>query len=213
MADNHYVDPKDQHTVAEGVEDHSYLTTFYAEAKKEELGPWMQEADRQKALEAERFQIIFSLRKSAISAGIFTSTPVVFGIIVWQFLTFAITPANGMIVLLLILFGLGGYVLVTYLCLKWVVETFHKHALRAFPIAATTLASLVLLIIPLFNHVGNLIGDMIGNIVVLVSLLLIGTIITTISIFIWTSQKIHGIAKMGILLAFIGASAAVMHLL
>jgi hypothetical protein len=85
MAENHYVEPLDQHIAAEGVPDHSDLTTFYAEAKVENLGPWMQEEDRQKALEVERNTIQTDLRKSVILIGLSISLPVVFGVLLGQF--------------------------------------------------------------------------------------------------------------------------------
>src|SRR5690606_3583126 len=142
----HYVDPVDQHTVAQGVDDHSDLTTNYMNAKVEELGPWMQEDERQKAMEAERYQATLKLRKYAVAVGFFISFSLVLGIIAWQLLTNIITPENAIIVLFFILFGLGGYALITSMILKWVWGKFHTHNLRALPIVLTTFASSALLI-------------------------------------------------------------------
>jgi len=213
VAENHYVDAKDQHIAAEGVADHSDLTTFYAEAKKEELGPWMQEADRQKVLEEERNKVVLGLRKSAVLVGLSISLTVVAGIALGQFFMNFITIENATYALPVIILGLLGFIALTFLLLRWVTRTFNTHNLRALPITLTTLLSLLFVSRPLFETMNSLVGGIAGYVAALASLVVIGIIIAAVSIFIWTSQKIHGIAKILILALFFGAAVAAAYLI
>ncbi|HEY8992907.1 MAG TPA: hypothetical protein VIM37_03615 [Candidatus Microsaccharimonas sp.] len=213
MAENHYVDPVDQHTVAEGVPDHSDLTTFYAEAKVENLGPWMQEADRQKALGDERNKIQTGLRKSSVLIGLSISLPVVFGILIGQFAMTNTTIADG-ITAAFVLAGLGVVVLLlTFLLLKWVGARFQKHSVRALPITLTTLLSLFLVTQKVFDYSNKIVGGIIGYAAALGSLVVIGIVIATILIFTWTSPKLPALLKMVALLLFLGAAAYIYYLL
>ena len=213
MANNHYVDPLDQHIAAEGVPDHSDLTTFYAEAKVEELGPWMQEADRQKTMEDERNKIQTGLRTSVVLIGLSISLPVVFGILLGQFAMTNTTISDG-VTLAFALAAMGFIVaVITFLLLKWVGGRFQKHSVRALPITITTLGSLLFIIQKIFNLTNSLIGGIIGYVVALGSLVIIGIIITTITIFVWTSPKLPPMFKICVLLLFLSGSAAIFQFL
>ena len=213
MAENHYVDAKDQHIAAEGVADHSDLTTFYAEAKKEELGPWMQEADRQKKLEEERNQVVRGLRKSAVLVGLSISLTVVVGIALGQFFMNFITIENATYALPVIILGLLGFIGLTFVLLRWVIRTFNNHNLRALPITLTTLLSLLFASRPLFESMNTFIGGIAGYCAALSSLIILGIIIASVSIFVWTSQKIHGIVKILILALFFGTAVAAVYMI
>lgn len=216
MAENHYVDPKDQHEAAQGIEDHSDLTVFYAEAKKEDLGPWMQEADRQVAMEKERRAVITSLRTSALRIGFYLSLPVMLGILLGQFAIFRTGPgineADAMVLAFVLLILLAGWAILTYNLLKRVGETFHKHTLRPLPIVLTTLFSLFFLIMPLFRITGTYIGGVIGYGLALGLLLVTGILIAIASIFMWTAVKIHPLAKILMLVLIVGVSIAAAYL-
>lgn len=213
MAENHYVDPKDQHIAAEGVSDHSDLTVFYANKKNETLGPWMQEADRQAALQADRDAVVRRLRKSAFLIGLYTSLPVVIGIVLVQFFMTHVSLENAIPIIFLIIFGFGGYFVLTYVLFKRVGNTFHDHNLRALPITLTTLASLSFLIRPLFYLADLHIGGLVGYGAALVALVVVGIVISVISIFIWTAIKLPAIIKVTVLLLFFGASVAIAYLI
>jgi hypothetical protein len=216
MAENHYVDPKDQHEAAQGIEDHSDLTVLYAETKKEDLGPWMQEDDRQVAMEKDRREVITSLRASALRIGMYLSLPVVLGILLGQFSFYRTGPgineADAMALAFVILFLFAGWAILTYNLLKRVGETFHKHTLRPLPIVLTTLLSLIFLIRPALHYSNALIGGVGGNVVALVALLITGSIISTITIFAWTTKWIPGLVKILVLLAFFGLSVVAAYL-
>ena len=212
MADNHYVDPLDQNISAEGVPDHSDLSTFYAEAKVVELGPWMKEADRQKALEGGRNKIQTGLRTSVIPIGLSISLPVIFGILLGQFAMTNTTIADGVtLAFILALLGVSVAV-ITFLLLKWVGGRFQKHSVRALPIILTTLGSLVLVIQKVFNLAGSLIGGLVGYAVAIGAIIIIGIFISTISIFVWTSPKLPALVKILVLLLFLGSAAAVFYI-
>jgi hypothetical protein len=212
MAENHYVDPKDQIGEAEGVSDHSDLTTFYAEAKTEDLGPLLQEADRQKVMEDERNKIQTGLRKSVVLIGLSISMPVVFGILVGQLAMSQTNLSDG--ITFAFLLAASGIVLLimTFLMFKWVGKRFQKHGVRALPITLTTLLTLFLVIEKVFNLTNSLIGGIIGYATALVGLVVISIIVATILIFVWTSPKLPGIIKIIILFLFLGAAAAVYYL-
>lgn len=213
MAEKHYVDAKDQHIAAEGAPTHSELSTLYPGVTKEEKGPWMQEDERQAAMEKDRHKIISGLRKSAVLIGFCISLPVVLGIILGQLLMTSLTPNNVMAYVFLMVLFLGGFVLMTFFLYKWVGQTFRIHALRALPITLTTLLSLLFIAMPVFRmaeaHIGGLVGYGVG----LLSLLVIGIFIATISIFVWTSAKIHDIGKILVLAIFFGGAVAAAYLL
>ena len=59
----------------------------------------------------------------------------------------------------------------------------------------------------------SLVGGITGYVTALASLIVIGIIIAAVSIFVWTSQKIHGIAKILILALFFGAAVAAAYLI
>ncbi len=212
MAENHYVDPGSQYAAAEGVPDHSELTTLYRDPPKIELGQWMHEDERQAALETKRATVITSLRKSAILVGLAISTPVVLGIIFEQFFTTTVNLKNAIPILFLIIFGLAGYFALSIHLFKWAARTFHNHTLRALPISLTTVISLLLLIQPTFHLSGLYIGGIAGYAIGLATLLAIGTVIATISVLAWTSQKLPDILKVLVLMVFFGASVASAYL-
>lgn len=209
----HYVDSKDQHTAASGVDDHSDLTTAYVEAKVKVLGPWMQETDRQKILKTERDKIQTGLRKSIVLIGLSISLPIVFGILVEQLGMAKVDLINAYSSIFLLLgLGITG-VLTTFLLLKWVSRRFHKHNLRALPITLTTLLTLFLVIQKVFDLTNNLIGGLIGYAVGLAGIVLLSIVIAGILIFAWTSPKLPGLAKLIVLLLFLVVGGVVFRLL
>lgn len=212
MAEHHYVDPKDQHEAATGVEDHSDLTTFYAVPKKEVLGPWMQEGDRQKALQADLDKIQTGLRKSSVLVGLSVSLPVVLGILLGQYVFSSTELAiAGPLLFVFIMLGLL-LVITTIVMFMWVGKRFQKHGVRALPVTLTTLLTLFLVLQKIFDLCENLIGGRIGYGVALISLLVVSIIIATITIFVWTSPKIHPLAKVFILLGFVGVGSVIFYL-
>ena len=208
MANNHYIDPLDQHTAAEGVPDHSELTTLYRDPPKVELEHWMHEDERQAALETKRSTVTTNLRKSAILIGLALSVPVVLGIIFEQLFTTTVSLANAILILLLIILGFAGYLALSIHLFKWVAQTFHNHTLRALPISLTTLFCLFLLVRPTFYLTNYLVTGFAGYAAGLATLLVIGTVITTLSILAWTSQKLPDIFKVLVLVIFLSASVA-----
>ena len=210
MAENHYVDPGDQHIAAEGVEDHSELTTHYAEAKREELGPWMQEHERQKAFETERSDVIKGLRRSSFVIGLFMSLPVVLGILIGQFALTSV-PANdpnAMAYLIGLIFAVGIAAAITFSLFKWVSQTFYNHSLRALPISLAILACIAFLVTPLFSLGGSSVGGLAGYAAGLGGILLTGGIIAVLSIFVWTMPKLSGVVKISFLFLLFGLSVA-----
>jgi len=212
MAENHYVDAGDQHEAATGVEDHSDLTTFYAKPVEVELGPWMQEADRQVALQKERDTIQLGLRKSVALIGISIAMPVVLGILLGQLFMTNANPDKVyffiFIVIILTLILLG----ITIGLLRWVGAQFQHYSIRALPITLTILLCLFLVVQKVFDLFNSLIGGIAGYVVSLAALPVISIFIATITIFIWTAPKIHPLAKMFILFLFVGVAAGVFYL-
>jgi hypothetical protein len=212
MAEHHYVDPKDQHEAATGVEDHSDLTTFYAKPKEEVLGPWMQEEDRQKALQAKLDSIQTGLRKSVVLIGLSVSMPVVLGILLGQLFIANATPEKVYTFIFLVIILTLALLVTTIVLYKWVGERFQKHGVRALPVTLTTLLTLFLIIQKVFDLFNTIVGGLLGYAVALVSLPIISIIIATITIFVWTAPKIHPLAKVFILLAFVGIGSAIFYL-
>jgi len=212
MAQNHYVDSGDQREAASGVEDHSDLSVFYASKKVEDLGPWMQEADRQKILQAERDKISLGLRKSIVLIGLNVSLPIILGILLIQLIISNTTPDKvNTLIFIVILLGLG-LVILTIVLLKWVVDRYQKYSIRALPITLTTLLSLFLVLQKIFDLFQELVGGLIGYGLALAALVITSILISAISIFVWTSAKIHPIAKLIVLMAFVGVAAAIYYL-
>ncbi|MDB5160122.1 MAG: hypothetical protein JWO99_385 [Candidatus Saccharibacteria bacterium] len=214
MAENHYVDPKDQHIAAEGVPSRTDLTTAYRDAKKETLGPWMQEDERQLIMEKDRQKVITSLRKSSFLIGLYTSLPVVTGILLYDFAIVRATldQATALILAFVLLLAAAIWAIISYRLFKWIGETFRQHTLRALPITFTTLLILGFLVRPTFMYFTTHFVDTIGQIIWLASLLVIGVAVSIILIFIWTTKWIPGLLKIFILLALFGAAVAVAYL-
>lgn len=213
MAENHYVDPGDQHIAAEGVEDHSELTTNYLEAKHETLGPWMQEDERQKAFEKDRSDIIKGLRAASVPIGLFVSIPVVLGILIGQFALTSV-PANdpnAMAYVIGLIFAVGIAGIITVSLFRWVSRTFYNHSLRALPITLTILACVAFLVTPLFALGNTLIGGLAGYAAGLGGILLAGIVISVLSIFVWTMPKLSGVVKLSFLFLLLGVSVAAQY--
>lgn len=212
MAENHYVDAKDQHEAASGIEDHSDLTTFYSQAKQKELGPWMQEADRQASLKAERDKIQTGLRKSAVLIGLCVSLPIALGILLGKLAISKVDSVDVTPVLFLLgLLGIG-LLIMTIVLLKWVEERFQRHSIRALPITLTTLLSLLLVTQKEFAFFESTIRGLAGYVAALVALIAIAIVIVTVTIFAWTSPKLSSVIKTLILLVFLGAATIVFYL-
>lgn len=215
MAENHYVDPKDQHIAAEGVADHSELTTAYIDAKNEPLGPWMGEQERQASFEEERNKLTKGLRKSVVPIGIFLGLPVVFGILIGQIALTGVDPQdpNAMAYVIGMIFAAGIALALTLGLFRWVGHTFQNHALRALPITLTVLGSLVFLIQKIFDYTNESISGIPGYATALGALIIISIIISTITIFAWTAPKLPAVIKLFVLLLFFGASVGIHYLL
>lgn len=215
MAENHYVDPKDQHTVAEGVADHSELTAFYADAKKEDLGPWMQEDERQAAMEEKRYKAQTGLRKSAVLIGLGISMPVVLGMLLEQLIVSQLRTNNigqiGPFIFIIILL-IPCFLVAALIILKHVTKRFHAYSIRALPITFTTLLSLLLISPIVFEMSGQLIGGIVGYGIGLITLIAASILISTVTIFVWTIPKVSGIAKLLVLTAFLACTIAVFSL-
>ena len=214
MAENHYVDPKDQHIAAQGVPTRPELTTAYRNVQEKKLGPWMQEDDRQAAMEKDRLKVITDLRKSSLLIGISLSIPVVTGILLYEFALVRayMDPPTALILAFVLLFAAATWAIVTFRLFKWVSETFRQHTLRALPTSFTTLLILLLLVRPVFMYFLPKYGGQWGGIYALSTLLVIGIIVSIIMIFVWTAKWIPALLKIFVLLAFFGAAVALMYL-
>ena len=214
MTENHYVDPKDQHIAAQGVPTRSELTTAYRNVEEKTLGPWMQENDRQAAMEKDRLKVITDLRKSSLLIGIALSVPVVTGILLYEFALVRanMDPSASIILAFVLLFAAAAWAIVTFRLFKWVSETFRQHTLRALPTSFTTLLMLVLLIRPVFMYFLPKYQGQWGGIYALSTLLVIGIVVSIIMIFVWTAKWIPALLKITFLLATLGASAAIAYL-
>jgi hypothetical protein len=217
MAENHYVDSKDQHIAAEGAPTHTELVGMYREAKKEVLSPWMQEDDRQAAMQKERDGVITDLRKSSLRIGFYLGLPAALSIVLGTLALFRtgkdVNEADAMVLAFVLLFALAGWAIMSFALIKATGTIFRKHTLRPLPIILTILLSLVFLIFPALRYFDKTIGGFAGNTAALVSILVLGIIISTILIFIWTAKHIPGLAKILALLVIFGASVATSYLM
>jgi hypothetical protein len=182
---------------------------LYPEVKKATLGPWMQEGERQAKMKKERDDIRKGLRKSSIQIGLAISLPVTIGILFGQYtLTNNLTANTGALIFILIAVGILLLLLV-FILFRYVFMTFQNYSLRALPITLTTLGSIFFVTQRVFNLFNGLIGGLRGYAVGLLSLIVIGIIITSISIFAWTSPKIHPLLKGLILVVFLVVAATI----
>ena len=76
----------------------------------------------------------------------------------------------------------------------------------------TTLLCLFLVIQKVFNLFDGLVGGFVGYGAALIALLVIGILIATVTIFVWTSPKLPRLVALLVLLAFLGGTAAVFYL-
>jgi hypothetical protein len=213
MAEKHYVDAGDQTIAAEGVEDHSELTTIYPGAVKSEIGPWMQEQDRQAHKSAERQRSIRKLRTSSVLIGFYASLPVVVSVIVGQLFMSTKTVVETYTVVFLVMLGLAAFTGLTFAIYRWIGRTFHAHEMRALPITLTILASLFFIIQPLFRLGDEFIGGLTGYAAGLAGIIVVSIVISVVSVFAWTSSHIPSLVKIVVLLLFFGLSVATAYLI
>jgi len=212
MAENHYVDPKDQTGAAEGVADHSDLTTVYAAAKKEQLSPWMHKDARQAALEKTRTDTVAGLRKSIFTVGLALGLPVSLGLVSALYFLNSVTQENALAMLVLIVITLATYFGVSYALLVWASQTFRNHTVKASPVMLTILISLMIIIQPSLNYAAQYAQDF--QVVLLGAgiILLVSIVLSVASLLLWSIARIPAIFKVLFLAFILSASIAVAYL-
>jgi hypothetical protein len=212
MAENHYVDPKDQTGAAEGVADHSDLTTVYPAAKKEQLSPWMHESARQAALEKTRTDTVAGLRKSIFTVGLALGLPVSLGLVSALYFLNSVTPDNALTMFLLIVITLAIYFGTSYALLAWASQTFRNHTLKASPVMLTILISLLVIIQPSLNYAAQYAEDFQATLLGAGIVLVTSIILSVASLLLWSIAQIPAIFKVLFLAFILSAAIAVAYL-
>jgi len=201
---NHYIDaPDDSLLTTNEMVNRDELSSMYRDAKKEDLGPWMTEAQRQQVLQDKRDAQVIGLRRHAVSMGLLMSLPYIAGMLLLQFaLHYYATyeKPTAMFFFFVNMFLLAGYGIGTVMVLKYTSRIFRSHTLKSSPIAITILGILFLVTQPLFHLAGILIGGVVGYVAAVIMLSIISIILAVIMIYVWTSPKIARVVKAALLL-------------
>ena len=188
--------------------DHPELSALYPTVKKEELGEWLQEDERQKIKAEKAENFIAGIRPKAPLIGLLIAVPFILSSILLQLLMLIvglIVRDNAMVIVFgAILVGLiyTGILIATF---KKVIDVFSAHRLRASYVTITILVSIFLVSMPL----SAIIGSLISYIVYLLSITLLSIVLSTVLIYIWTIKNFPSILKIVALLATLTAAALV----
>ena len=215
---NHFIEaPDDTLRTTNEMVNHEELSTLYRSAKKETLGPWLHEDERQAALEDQRLAAIAQIRRRAIQIGLLIAMPFILGALVFQAVTLLVNSLGDDVASAMIL-GFGGifigliYFGITYASLKQVKTIFNEHALKSSPLILTILVCLLLLSQPLMIWMQQLISGLPGYVAHLITVPVASIILAVVLLYIWTIAKMPAAIKLLTLVIAIAGCAAVYYL-
>ena len=215
---NHYIDaPDDTLRTTNEMVNHDELSTLYREAKKEELGPWLHEAERQAELESQRVAAIAQIRRRAAQIGLLIAMPFILGALVFQAMTLLVNSLGDDVASAMIL-GFGGifialiYAGITYSSLKQAKTIFNEHALKASPFILTITACLLFVSHPLIVYMQQIASSVPSYAAYLVAIPVVSIILATIPLYIWTIAKMPAVIKLLTLVVTIAGCGAVYYL-
>jgi|GEM_PF-1280871 len=215
---NHYIDaPDDTLRTTNEMVNRDELSTLYREAKKEELGPWLHEAERQAELESQRVAAIAQIRRRAVQIGLLIAMPFILGALVFQAMTLLVNSLGDDVASAMIL-GFGGifigliYFGISLASLKHAKIIFNEHALKSSPFILTITTCLLFVSYPLIAWMQQLISGLPGYVAYLVTVPVVSIILATVLLYIWTAAKMPAVIKLLTLASAITGCGAAYYL-
>jgi len=190
------------------------LSSLYREAKREELGPWLTETQRQKALKDKRDAEIIGIRPSFALVGFLVALPVIMSIIMVNAIPIVIAAVTKDPTALAMITAAGGiFVLTAYIflsigCLRRAAAVFSQHGLRASPVILTLLVCLVLAMQPLVFLSKQFVSETWAYPASLAALSVLNIVLAGVLLFIWTSPRVVGVLKITTQFALVAVCAA-----
>jgi len=212
---NHYIDAPDNslRTTNEMV-NRDDLSSLYRQAKHEELGPWLTEAQRQKVLKDKRDAEVIALRPSFALVGFLVALPVVLSIIMVHVIPTVIAAVTNDPTTLAMITAFGGiFTLATYIflsvaCFKRAAAPFSQHGLKASPVIITLLLCLALAMQPLVFLADRFVSETWAYPASLAALPVLNIVLAGILMCIWTSPRVIGVLKITTQFALVAVCAA-----
>jgi len=198
---NHYLDaPDDSLLTTNEMVNRDDLSSIYRQAKHEELGPWLTEAQRQQVLKDKRDAEVIALRPSFALVGFLVALPVVMSIIMFHVVPIVIAAVTKDSNLAMITAAGGIFVLTAYIflsigSLKRAGAAFSQHGLKASPVIITLLLCLVLAMQPLAFLADQSVSENWAYTASLVALPALNIVLAGILMFMWTSPRVVGVLK------------------
>lgn len=209
MDNKHQIDAPDDPTLGaiEQVSDHSNLSALYPNAHDAWEGTNLlsQEAREQKRA-AEQLSISLSIRKWFAIIGILTPLPVILGSVLVSAAYTYLRPENMALLILPVIAVVGVWLTILYKSWKKVGAIFYQHSILATPFVMTLLFMIVASLPVLYLTIDQFYGDsLLLNTVASASIVLAASVAYSgILVFIWTSQKIKGAYKIGLIGIIVG---------
>jgi len=188
--------------------DHSDLSTLYFNAHVEWEGKEIiSDAERHARHAKEVLDVTLSIRKWFVVIGLLIPLALVSFVVLLAFATTYITTDNARFALLYVILLTACWLIISFVSLRRVYAIFYAHGIRATPFVVMLIAlsglsaqASYLLTRPLQP------GTFLGNtLVVSAGTMLASVVLTGLLLFIWTTPRLSGNGKVGIIGIIAGA--------
>lgn len=187
----------------EQVVDRSGLSTLYFNARKEWEGKdLLSDEQREAKRDKEQLDIILAVRKQFFLVGLLVPTPIVLLVIMVAAAATYLNPENMRFTMPLALLAVATWGISSFFAVRKAYAIFYKHALQATPFILILIAMLGLstqasyLLTEPFHTDSQLINILIVSAGTYVASVLLSAFL----LFVWTSPRIKGSSKIGLLL-------------
>ncbi len=218
MDRNHRLDAPNNDSLQdiEQVADRSGLSTLYFNAHKEWEGKELLTDEQREAKQTkEQLDILIAIRKQSPLVALLVPTPIVLFIIMLAAAAAYLTPENMRFTMPLALLAVATWGIISFFAVRKAYAIFYKHALQATPfililVAMLGLSTQVSYLLTEPFHTDTLILNVM---IVSAGTYLASIILSTFLLFVWTSPRIKGTAKIGLLLLAVALLIASIFLL
>ncbi len=209
MDRNHQLDAPDNDNLRaiNQLDDHSGLTTIYPHAHDQWDGDIMSTEARETKQAKELDNISISIRKWAVPVGVLAIAPIVSASLLAAVALTYVTEDNASLLLFPMMIITGIWGLVSFAAIKKLYGIFYEHALQATPFFVMLLVLMGLAVQSIYIVTRPFqSGSFIFNTAIISGVALVVSVaLSWILLVIWTSRRIAGNTKLGLIgvIAFI----------
>ena len=207
MDSNHKLDAPDNESLSgiDQVGDHSGLSTIYRRAKDGWSGELVTDTERERRRQEKFDKISFGIRKQFVAVALLIPYPFVLGTILLAAAFTFVTEQNAGTLAIPAIFVFLFWIITSVMSYKKLFAMFYANALQAGPFIITLLVVLGLFatIIHVLTAAIHEQQGLFSSVIVGVSELLISLVITLPLLILWTTPRLSGNARVGIIGIFV----------